>query len=89
MRSVSSVCIDAADSGGGSRIGGISLMTENTYKTGRERRRRRGEEERTGGEGGYDDRAVGGGLVDGVMCCFRASCFCDSGIASSIAIGYQ
>lgn len=32
---------------------------------------------------------MGGGLVDGVMCCFRANCFCDSGTASSIAIGYE
>lgn len=65
-------------------------MTENTYKIGRERRRRRrGGEEKAGGEGRYDDKAVGGGLVDGVMCCFRANCFCDSGAASSIAIGYE
>lgn len=26
---------------------------------------------------------------DGVMCCFRANCFCDSGSASYIAIGYE
>lgn len=26
---------------------------------------------------------------DGVMCCFRANCFCDRASASSIAIGYQ
>lgn len=63
-------------------------MTENTFKIRRERGRRREEEGRGGGEGSYDDKAVGGGLVDGVMCCFRANCLCDSGTASSIAIGY-
>lgn len=32
---------------------------------------------------------MGGGLDDGVMCCFRANCFCDSGTTSFIAIGYN
>lgn len=27
--------------------------------------------------------------MDGVMCCFRANCFCDTGTASSTAIGYK
>ncbi len=68
----------------------ISLMTEKTYKIGRE-----GggggdwrEGERKGEEGRDDDKGMGGGLDDGVMCCFRANCFCDSGTTSFIAIGY-
>lgn len=32
---------------------------------------------------------MGGGLDDGVMCCFRANCFCDSGTTSFIVIGYK
>lgn len=32
---------------------------------------------------------MGGGLDGGVMCCFRANCFCDSGTTSFIAIGYE
>lgn len=68
----------------------ISLMTEKTYKIGRERRggHQRGEE-RKGGEERNDDKGMGGGLDDGVMCCFRANCFCDSGTTSFIAIGYN
>ena len=46
---------------------------------------RRGEER----EGRHDDKGMGGGLDDGVMCCFRANCFCDSGTTSFIAIGYN
>lgn len=53
-----------------------------------------GEEEGTGEksrgrEGRDDDKGMGGGLDDGVMCCFRANCFCDSGTTSFIAIGYK
>lgn len=71
----------------------ISLMTEKTYKIGREGRGGGGggdwrEEQRKGGEGRNDDKGMGGGLDDGVMCCFRANCFCDSGTTSFIAIGY-
>lgn len=71
----------------------ISLMTEKTYKIGREGRGGGGggdwrEEQRKGGEGSNDDKGMGGGLDDGVMCCFRANCFCDSGTTSFIAIGY-
>lgn len=50
--------------------------------------RDRREEEGTGREGKHDDKGMGGGLDDGVMCCFRANCFCDSGTTSFIAIGY-
>lgn len=69
----------------------ISLMTEKTYKIGREGRGGgdQREEERKGGEGRNDDKGMGGGLDDGVMCCFRANCFCDSGTTSFIAIGYD
>lgn len=44
---------------------------------------------RTGREGGNDDKRMGGGLDGGVMCCFRANCFCDSGTDFFIAIGYN
>lgn len=70
----------------------ISLMTEKTYKIGREGGGGGGdwrEEESKGGEGRSDDKGMGGGLDDGVMCCFRANCFCDSGTTSFIAIGYK
>lgn len=30
---------------------------------------------------------LGGGLDNGVMCCFRANCFCDRGTTSFTAIG--
>lgn len=71
----------------------ISLMTEKTYKIGRGEGDQREEERRggegKGGEGRNDDKGMGGGLDDGVMCCFRANCFCDSGTTSFIAIGYN
>lgn len=68
----------------------ISLMTEKTYKIGREGGGgHRRDEERKGGEGRNDDKGMGGGLDDGVMCCFRANCLCDSGTISFIAIGYN
>lgn len=50
--------------------------------------RERREEEGAGREDKHDDKGMGGGLDDGVMCCFRANCFCDSETISFIAIGY-
>lgn len=60
-----------------------------TYKIGREGWGGRG-------GGGRDWRGEGRGVMttkewgldDGVMCCFRANCFCDSGTTTFIAIGY-
>lgn len=46
-------------------------------------------QKRRGREGRNDDKGMGGGLDDGVMCCFRANCFCDSVTTSFIAIGYN
>lgn len=70
----------------GSRIGCDFIDDKKKNKIGRER-----EKEGTGEgeEGRNDDKGMGGGLDDGVMCCFRANCFCDSGTTSFIAIGYN
>lgn len=46
-------------------------------------------QKRRGREGRNDDKGMGGGLDDGVMCCFRANCFCDSVTTSFNAIGYN
>lgn len=69
----------------------ISLMTDKIHIQDREGGRRRGPERggKGGREGRDDDKGMGGGLDDGVMCCFRANCFCDSGTTSFIAIGYN
>lgn len=44
-------------------------------------------QKKRGREGRNDDKGMGGGLDDGVMCCFRANCFCDSVTTSFNAIG--
>lgn len=46
-------------------------------------------QKKRGREGRNDDKGMGGGLDDGVMCCFRANCFCDSVTTSFNAIGYN
>lgn len=46
-------------------------------------------QKKRGREGRNDDKGMGGGSDDGVMCCFRANCFCDSVTTSFNAIGYN